>query len=179
MKEISTNELRWVRPLAWGGSVALILLPLFVMKIADWNAWKLEDLPVAFVMAVTIGLIFELALRIRPRWAYRTGAAIGIATALLLVLGNLAVGFAGSETNRINVIFFVAPTVAVLGTIAVRFRPSALAIVMMCAAVAQIFVGFIAYYFGYFTGPLSVTFSGLWLASSILFLRSSRMHSAV
>lgn len=178
MIESSKNEFGWVRRLAWGAAATLILLPLLAIKINDPNSWTIEDLPFAFVMVVTIGLTFELALRIAPRWAYRTGAAVSIATALLLILGNLAVGFAGSENNRINVIFFAPPAIALLGSIAVSFRPSALSIVMVCSAVVQIAVGLIAYYHGYFTGPLSVTFTCLWLASSLLFLRCSRIHSS-
>lgn len=177
MYESSNNEFSWVRPLAWGAAATLILLPLFALKIADRNAWQLEDLPFALIMVLTIGLAFELVLRIAPRWTYRAGATLSLATALLLVLGNLAVGFAGSENNRINVIFFAAPALGALGSIAVRFSPLALSIIMASCAVAQMVAGFIAYYNGYFTGPLSVTFTSLWLASSLLFLRCSRVRS--
>lgn len=159
--------------MAWAVPYVLILLPLFAIKIADDNAWKLENLPFAFGMIFVIGLTFEVASRISIRCAYWAGVAISTITTLLIVLGNLAVGFAGSEKNQINVIFFAAPTFALIGSLAVKFRASALSIVMLCAAITQLGTGLIAYYHGHFTGPLSVTFTSLWLAASLCFKRSA------
>jgi hypothetical protein len=144
------------------------------MKIADSRAWDSKDLPFAFLMFAVVGLTFECALRAPVRIAYQAGAALAVSTALLLTWGNLAVGFAGSEDNWINIIFFAVPVVAGAGSLIARLRSAGLAVAMAGAAIAQLATGLIAFYHGYFTGPLTVSFIGLWAAASYLFLRSSR-----
>jgi hypothetical protein len=119
---LNNEGLSWVRPLAWFATATLILLPLFAIKLADPGAWKLTDLPFAFVMVASVGLAFELALRLPVAWTFRAGSALALATACLLMWGNLAVGFAGSEDNAINLVFFAVPATALAGGIAVRFR---------------------------------------------------------
>lgn len=52
------------------------------------------------------------------------------ATAFLLVWGNIAVGFAGSEDNRINIIFFAVPLV-VIGSVIARFRSASVAFALI------------------------------------------------
>jgi hypothetical protein len=178
MTEADTEKLGWVRPYAWGVATTLILLPLVAWKLVDPRAWKIEDLPFAFIMIAAVGVAFEVSLRVPPRWTYRAGSALGIGTAVLLTLGNLAVGFAGSEDNRINMIFFAAPAMALAGSVAGRFRAWDLAKAMAGAAIAQLAAGLIVFYYGYFTGPLTFAFTGLWLASALSFLRSSRACTA-
>jgi hypothetical protein len=173
MTEPHTDRMNWVRPYAWGVSAALILLPLLALKLADPRAWEYEDLPFAFVLLAAVGLSFELALRVPAGWAYRAGAALAAGAAFLLTWGNLAVGFAGSEDNRLNLIFFAVPAIALAGSLAARFRAPGLAAAMAGAAGAQVATGLLAFYYGYFTGPLTIGFSGLWLASVLLFWRSS------
>jgi hypothetical protein len=179
MSQTNADRLSWVRPLAWGASATLILLPLFGMKLADARAWEPENLPFAFVMIGAVGLAFEFALRVPPGWTYSAGAVVAAGAGLLLTWGNLAVGFAGSEDNALNIIFFAVPAVALAGSLAVRFKAARLSTVMAGAAAAQFMAGLISLYYGHFTGPLTVTFTGLWLASSLLFLRSSRIGTVV
>lgn len=179
MPQSNAERLTWIRPFSLAASATLILLPLCAMKLADWRAWELEDLPFAFVLIVAVGLAFEFALRVPAGWTYRAGTALAIGTALLLTWGNLAVGFAGAEENAINIIFFAAPAVALVGGLAVRFRFAGLVTAMGGAAAAQLTAGLIALYYSYFTGPLTVTFTGLCLATSLLFLRSSRVPTTV
>jgi hypothetical protein len=177
-EKTDTESCRRVRLLAWGASATLIILPLLAMKLVDRSAWELGDLPFAFLMIAAVGLAYEFALRVPTGRTNRAGAALAIGTAFLLTWGNLAVGFAGSEENAINIIFFAVPAVALVGSLAAGFRSAGLATAMAGAAVAQFTAGSIALYFGYFTGPLTVTFTGLWLASSLLFLRTSRVRTA-
>lgn len=173
MTETDTNERARIRLLGWSAPAVLILLPLIAMKTADPTAWEFEDLPFAFVMIAAIGLAFEFALRIPAPWAFRAGSVLAIGTALLLTWGNLAVGFAGSEDNAINLIFFAVPAIALAGSLTVRFKPRGLADAMTVTAAAQLAAGMIAYYNGHFTGPLTIAFTGMWLAASLSFRRSS------
>ncbi len=105
MTNTNADRLGRLRPFAWAAGATLVLLPLLLMKLTDPRAWGLADLPFAFVMIVGAGLAFEFALRVPAAWAYRAGAALAVGAAFLLILGNLAVGFAGSEDNAINIIF--------------------------------------------------------------------------
>ena len=167
-----------IRRLAWGGAAALILLPLLALKRADPLAWHIADLPFALLMVAAVGIAFEFALRVPPRWAYRAGAAAAFGTAFLLVWGNLAVGFAGPESNPINIIFFAVPLIALAGSALAHFRASGIATALAAAAVAQVAAGIIAILEGYFTGPLTISFAGLWLASALLFRRSAAQGTA-
>lgn len=177
MTEEYPDRLSWMRPYAWAASATLILLPLIAMKLLEPRAWESEDLPFALVMIVAVGLAFEFALRVPVGWTYRAGAAIAAGTAFLLTWGNLAVGFAGSEDNTINIIFLTVPVVALAGSVAARFRSRGLATALAVAAAAQLTAGLIAFFHGYFTGPLTVAFTGLWLASALSFLRASQMRT--
>lgn len=179
MTEENTERVNWMRSYAWAASATLILLPLITLKLVDPRAWEFEDLPFAFVMIAAVGLAFEFALRVPGIWTYRAGAALAVGAAFLLTWGNLAVGFAGSEDNTINIIFFAVPAIALVGSVAARFRSSGLATAMAVTAAGQLTAGLIASYHGYFTGPLTVAFTGLWLASTLLFLRSSQVRTAV
>lgn len=167
-----------MRPLhlvAWLLPAALILLPLWAMKSADPAAWDAGDLPFAIGMSLFVSFVFEAAIRMPGRWAYAAGALLGAGTAALLVLGNLAVGFAGSEDNAINLVFFAVPVIALVGVVTARLRPSGLWKAMALTAAAQAAAGLFALLQGHFTGPLTVTFCGLWLASALLFRRSPRL----
>ena len=167
-----------LRAFAWGGTAALVLLPLVAMKLAEADAWAIADLPFAFIMIAAVGIAFEFALRVPSRWAYRAGAAAAVGTAFLLIWGNLAVGFAGSEDNHINIIFFAVPAIALVGSLAARFSPRGIATALVAAAAAQLIAGLVAFTEGYFTGPLTVSFTGLWLAAALLFRRSAGERSA-
>ena len=173
----TTDNARSVRLGAWGGTAALVLLPLFALRAIDRAAWDIADLPFALVMIAAVGIAFEFALRIPVQWAARAGAVAAIGTGLILVWGNLAVGFAGSEDNPINVIFFAVPAVALAGSMLASFRPSGVALALAAAALAQIATGVMALLHGHFTGPLTVSFAGLWLASALLYRRSARQFA--
>ncbi|HVL78150.1 MAG TPA: hypothetical protein VM346_02575 [Sphingomicrobium sp.] len=174
MTGTATNDARSIRPLAWGGTAALVLLPLLAIKAIDPAAWELADLPFALIMIAAVGIAFELAIRLPSRWAWRAGAAGALATAFLLTWGNLAVGFAGSEDNEINIILFAVPLVALAGSALAGFRASGIALALAAAAAAQMVVGLVLLFAGFFTGPLTVAFTGLWLASAWLFRRAAR-----
>jgi hypothetical protein len=178
MTTANTENLSRIRVTAWSASATLTLLPLLTLKLADPRAWDFTDLPLAFIMIAAVGAAFEIASRVPTDWAYRTGAALAAGAALLLIAGNLAVGFAGSEDNVVNILFFAIPVIVLAGALAVRFRSAGLATTMACAAAAQLAAGLVVFYHGYFTGPLTVAFTGLWLSSSLAFLRSSRASVA-
>ena len=160
---------RGIRPLAWGGAAALILLPLIAMKLTQEVSWEVGDLMFAAFMIVGVGLAFELAMRISPGRSNRAAAALGLGAGFLIIWANGAVGFIGSEDNAINQIYFAIPAIALVGSVLARFRASGMAVAMAAAAAAQLAAGGVALYHDHFTGPLTVFFTGLWLASAWLF----------
>ena len=174
MTGTAIEESRWIRLAAWGGTAAMVLLPLLAIKAIHPNAWELADLPFALIMVVAVGIAFEFALRIPARWARRFGTLAALGTGFMLVWGTLAVGFAGSEDNAINAIFFAVPLVALVGSLLAGFRSAGVAAALAAAALVQVALGVVALFYGHFTGPLTVSFAGLWLGSALLFRRAAR-----
>lgn len=177
MTATTADDARWIRLAGWGGTAVLVLLPLFALKAADPAAWDIADLPFALVMVAAVGIAFEFALRLPARWARRAGAAGALGTAFMLMWGNLAVGFAGSEDNAVNAIFFAPPLAALAGALAAGFRSAGVSLALAAAAGLQVAVGLVALFHGFFTGPLTVAFAGLWLAAAVLFRRDARERS--
>jgi hypothetical protein len=167
-------EARRIRMAAWLGTAVLVLLPLMIIRAIDPSAWQLADLPFAVVMIIAVGLTFEVALRLPAHWTLRAGIALAAGTAFMLTWGNLAVGFAGSEDNAINGIFFAIPLIALVGSAIARFRAAGVAVALAACAGAQVLAGVVVLFYGHFTGPLTVSFAALWLASAFLFRRHAR-----
>lgn len=71
-----------------------------------------------------------------------------MATALLLVWINLAVGIIGSENNPINLIYFGVLFVGIAGAGIARFRPQGMARALFATAFAQALVPVIALVIG-------------------------------
>jgi len=67
-----------------------------------------------------------------------------VATALLLVWGNLAVGLIGSEQNPANLMYAGVIGVAIIGALAARGRASGLSRALFATALAQALVAVIA-----------------------------------
>jgi hypothetical protein len=167
-----------VRILAWSGAAALILLPLLAMKFTSEVNWDMEDFTFAIFMIGGVGLAFELAVRVSRNWSYRAGFALALLAAFLLVWGNLAVGFIGSEDNPINGIYFGVVAIALAGSLISLLKPKGMALTMAVTGAAQILAGLVALYLDYFTGPLTIFFTGLWLASARLFHKAAKEGSA-
>lgn len=170
---------RWganrLRMIAWSGAAALILLPLVAMRFTSEVDWSGADFLFAIGLVGGVGLMFELAIRLHPNRAHRGGVGIALGAAFLLTWINLAVGIIGNEDNPFNLLYFAVIGVAALGAVAARFRARGMAVAMAAAAVAQVAVALIALLGGFgFTGPITVFFAGLWLASASLFRKAAR-----
>jgi uncharacterized membrane protein YoaK (UPF0700 family) len=122
--------------MGWAVPVVVLAIPL----AADWP-WTLSDFIVAGAMFAIVGGTFELAVRASGNRAYRGGAAVALITAFLLVWINLAVGIIGDENNPVNLMFFGVIAVAMVGSIAARFRAGGMARSMIAAALFQVLIG--------------------------------------
>lgn len=165
----------WVRPVAWSGAMALILLPLIAMQVAPESGvdWSGGDFLFAAVVIGAIGLAFEVAVRVSASRSYRAGAAVGLAAGFFLLWSNAAVGYIGDD-NPYNIVFFLIVAFAFLGAIVAGFRAKGMAIVMLAAGVAHAVAGAIGFPEDPVTGPITLVFTGMWLTSAWLFRQAAR-----
>jgi hypothetical protein len=136
--------------------------------------WGLEDFVFAGALAASVGVTYALAMRMTTNRAYRAAVAVALATAFVLIWANAAVGVIGSEDNPANLMFVGLIAVAILASLAVRFRPKGMAWVMVAVALAQVLVDLISFAAGYgFAGSLTVFFAALWLVAAWLFRKAA------
>ena len=153
----------------------LLLLPLLAMQITHEVVWDLADFAVAWALLVGAGLTYRLATRKAGSIAYRAAVGVAVATALILVWMNLAVGLIGNEENRANLMYGGVLAVGIIGAIIARFRPHGMARAMFAMALAQMLVGVIALIAGLgFTLILNGFFAALWVGSALLFRSAAR-----
>lgn len=164
---------------AWGTAAAFLLLPLIAMQFTTGLNWGPEDFVFAGALVLGVGVTYELAARMTGNRAYRAAVGIALAAAFILSWANAAVGIIGSEDNPANLMFNTVPVVAMVGALLARLRPRGLAIAMVTTAIAQVLVAVIALVAGFgFTGPMTVFFVALWLASAWLFRKAARAEAS-
>ena len=165
----------------WGLALALLLTPLVAMQFTDEVRWGPADFSVAALLLGGLGLAIEFAIRRSANLAYRAGAALAALTAFALIWVNLAVGFIGDENNPANLMFAGVLLVALIGSLAARFRPSGMATAMGATALAQLLVAVLAFVFALATGletGLIIAFAAPWALSAGLFRRAARGGAA-
>lgn len=161
----------------------ILLLPLLAMQISDEVAWGPADFAVAWVLLASTGLTYRLATRKAGSIAYRAAVGVAVATALILVWMNIAVGLIGDEDNPANLMYGGVLAVGIIGAIIARFRPHGMARALFATALAQMLVGVIALIAGLGSTLimnaliLNVFFAALWVGSALLFRRAAREHS--
>lgn len=122
----------------------LLLIPLSAMQVSDEVNWDVADFAIAGALLFGTGLAYELAARKADILAYRAAVGVALATALLLVWVNLAVGIIGSEGNPANLMYLGVLAVGMVGAIVARFRPRGMARALLATALAQALVAVIA-----------------------------------
>jgi hypothetical protein len=152
----------------------ILLLPLLAMQFTDEVVWDLADFVVAGVLLLGAGLTYELVARKGGTLAYRAAIGVAVATALILVWMNLAVGLIGNEENPANLMYVGVLAVGVIGAVITRLQPNGMARALFATAIAQVSVGVIALVAGLgFTLILNGFFAALWVGSAMLFRRAA------
>jgi len=118
----------------------ILLLPLVAMLFTDAVGWDLTDFVVAGALLFGAGLTYELVARKARSIPHRAAIGLAVATALMLVWMNLAVGLIGSEDNPANLMYIGVLAVGIIGTIIARFRPHGMARALFATALAQALV---------------------------------------
>ena len=170
------------RLIGWSIPVLLLLVPL-----AAGAPWTPSDYVVAGALFAIVGLGIELAVRMSKDIVYRVAAGVAVVTGFLLVWVNIAVGFLGNEENPANLMFLGLLGLTLVGALAVRFRASGLARLLVATAVGQILIGIAAVAFvlgasgdrGIYEAVMGTTmFTVLWLAAAWLFAHAARREAA-
>ena len=156
----------------------LLLLPLLAMQFTDQVAWDLTDFIVAGILLLGAGITYELVASRAGNVVYRAAVGVAVATALILVWMNLAVGIIGNEENPANLMYVGVLAVGIIGAIVARFRPRGMAGALFATALAQMSVAVIALVAGLgFTLILNGFFAALWVGSAMLFRRAGAAGS--
>jgi len=184
------------RMAAWAAVVALILLiPLVAMQFSDeWN-WDLFDFVFAGTLLFGAGLTYELVAKKGGTTAYRAAVGVAVATALVLVWVNAAVGIIGDD-EFFNLMYFGVLAIGIVGALIARFQSPGMARALFAVAIAQMLVPLIVLAIPNLRGALmeppgpvgvfvlNAFFATLWIGSAWLFRKAasepdSRKRSAV
>jgi hypothetical protein len=163
-------------------TACLLLIPLVAMQFTKEVVWTLSDFVIMGALLFGAGLTYVLVARMGSNGSYRLGAGVAVAAGLLLIWGNLAVGFIGSEDNPANLLYGAVLAVAGVGALVARFRPLGMARAMFAAALTQFAVPLVAALIWkpevnlgmLYVLALNTMFAGIWVASGWLFRRASR-----
>ena len=159
--------------------VALLLVPLVAMQVADQVAWGPFDFVVAGGLALCAILAYELLRRTTRNLAYHAGAGAAMAAAFFLVWINVVVGMISNAGNHGNLIYGGVLVVGLLGAVLARFRAKGMARALFATALAQGLVAVIIQVKGW-QSPLLLNwmFAFVWLGSAALFQHASDMDRA-
>ncbi|MES2903640.1 MAG: hypothetical protein V4696_05590 [Pseudomonadota bacterium] len=157
----------------WGAAVALLAVPFVAMRFTDEVKWTASDFLFAGILFGTVGLVIELAVRKSTDWAYRGGVAFAAFAGLLIIWANGAVGMIGNEDNGYNLLFGLPILIALLGSVAVRFRALGMSMAMLAAAAVHIAVALGGLAQDSRGVVFSLLLSSFWIAAAA-FLRGAR-----
>lgn len=156
----------------------ILLLPLLAMQFTGEVNWGITDFVVAGAVLFGAGLAYELVAGKVDVIAYRAAVGVAVATALLLVWVNLAVGIIGSEDNPANRLYIGVLAVLIIGSLIARFQPPGMARALFATALAQAVVALIALVAENYLDWLEILilngfFIALWVGSALLFRRAN------
>ena len=112
----------------------------------------------------------------------RSAVGVALATAVILLWVNGAVGVIGSENNDANLMYFAVLAVGIIGAVIARFQPRGMALALFATALAHALVTLIALIarLGYpASGPLEILglngyFIVLWVGAAWWFRKAAR-----
>lgn len=122
------------------------LAPLALLSIPFFSGapWSLSDYALAGALLWGAGSFVALLLRLALSWRQRVGLALGLATVVLLLVSNAALGIIGAEDHPANRLYVAVPVVGLAGALITRGRLPGLANTLLAMAVAQALVAPVA-----------------------------------
>jgi hypothetical protein len=155
----------------------LLLIPLAAMQFTDEVVWTFFDFAVAGILLYSTGLTYEFVARRGGNFFYRAAFGAALASALILVWVNLAVGVIGSENNPVNLMYIGVLAVAFIGVVVARLRARGMSFALFATALAQALVAVIAVVIPLTSQVIEVLavnglFVFLFICSALLFWRA-------
>jgi hypothetical protein len=130
-------------------SVALItgiilLVPLIAMQFTSEVAWGVGDFIIMGFLLFGTGMAYVLISRVVTHIVYRVAIGLALATTLLMIWANLAVGLIGAGPNLGNLMYLGVVGVVLIGSISSKFGPSGMERAMYLTAILLVLVATIA-----------------------------------
>lgn len=125
-------------------TVAILLVPLTAMNFTSEVNWDLLDFIVMAIMLLGSGLAYVFIANLSQSGAYKLATAIAVLTGFMLIWGNLAVGFIGSESNPANLLYLLVFVVVGWQLWRHKMTTQNLAKAMLIGAITLFLVPFIA-----------------------------------
>ena len=140
-----------------------------------------SQLVIAGILLLITGLLYLLVASRGRNGAYKLAVGVAVAASVLLVWGNLAVGFIGSEDNPANLLYAGVLAVGFIVATMAQLRPLGMSKALFATALTQFAVPFVAMLIWkpalnagvLWVLVLNTLFAGLWVASALLFRRAS------
>jgi hypothetical protein len=161
------------------------MLPSLAMHFTDEVVWDVTNFAVAGALLFGTGFTDEMVAKKMDSVAYWFAIGVALATALLLVWLNLAVGVIGKEGDAANLMYFGVLAVGIIGSVVARLEPRGMAFALLATAIAQALVAAIAVAGGLgspWSGPAEILilnglFVALFVGSAWLFRRAARAQA--
>lgn len=123
----------------------ILLIPGGAMLFqAEGWAWSLADFVVIWVLIAGAMLTYRLVASRATSPAYRIAVGLALATGLILIWINGAVGLIGSEDNPANLMYGAVLAIGLIGAGIARLESSRMAWALAATALAQFLVPVIA-----------------------------------
>jgi len=126
----------------WSAPAILLLIPLVAMQFSAEVEWTAFDFTIAALALYGALAVYERVSGLSGNTRYRTAVGVAVATLLVLLWINGAVGIIGD--GDINLLYFFVFAVGVLGALIARFQPLGLARTLVAMAVTQMAIPAIA-----------------------------------
>ncbi|MFA5135011.1 MAG: hypothetical protein WC505_04475 [Patescibacteria group bacterium] len=118
-------------------TICILLIPLVAMQFTDEVVWTVGDFIFAGVLLFGSGLVYELAARKANTAVYKVAIGLAVATMLLLVWINAAVGIIGDDTTA-NLMYIGVFAAGFIGAIVSRLQPRGMSYVLFSMAAVQL-----------------------------------------
>ena len=122
----------------------LLVIPLAGNMFVDGWDWNAGSFLFAWVMMAGVGFAYLFVTMRAGSIAYRIATGIALAAGFMILWGNLAVGFIGSEDNPANLLYGAVLAITAVGAAIARFEAPGMAMAMFAAATAQFLVPVVA-----------------------------------
>lgn len=139
-------------------TAVLLMIPLIAMQFSEEVVWTLSDFIFAGLLIFGTGFTYKLITLTSEDNFYRLAVGFALFTGLFLIWVNGAVGIIGSETNPINILYYIVIFIGITGAFIARFRPSGMVLTMTGMAVGQAALAAIAIIGGHYQSPPSSVF---------------------